>query len=207
MQGPTGQDRPPGSGTQAGPETRSRLILLIAAATFALLGVPAAALPVPADAAPLPGEATWCPGRTADPGTATVYTGYFRPDPTVRASWPAWTGCRSGSTRAHLVAGTVQPGGRFPGNAAIPAGGLPKLVATFNSGWRMKDITGGCYLQGRTAKPLIDGQATAAIDDRGHLTVGRWGRSGRQRDAREGIRARFVTKTASRLNQEPRRPR
>lgn len=105
-----------------------------------------------------------------------MYTGYFRPDPAHPSIVAGVAWMRSGSTQAHLVAGTVQPGGQFPGGAAIPTGDLPNLVATFNSGWRMKHIPGGFYLHGRTAKPLIDGQATAAVDDRGHLTVGRWGR-------------------------------
>ena len=142
----------------------------------AVAGGPATALPVPANAASLPGEATWFPGRTATRGAAAVYTGYFRPDPSHPSIVAGVAWMRAGSTQAHLVAGTVQPGGHFRGTAAIPAGDLPNLVATFNSGWRMKDIPGGFYLQGRTAKLLIDGQATAAIDDHGHLTVGRWGR-------------------------------
>jgi hypothetical protein len=137
---------------------------------------PSTALPLLKDAARLPGEATWFPVRAVNRAPAAVYTGYFRPDPSHPSIVAGVAWMRSGSTRAHLVAGTVQPGGRFPGNAAIPAADLPNLAATFNSGWRMKDIPGGFYLQGRTAKPLVDGQATGAIDDRGHLTVGRWGR-------------------------------
>jgi hypothetical protein len=44
-------------------------------------------------------------------------------------------------------------------------------VATFNSGWKYVDISGGFYLDGRTDRALVDGQASAVIDDRGHVAV------------------------------------
>jgi hypothetical protein len=40
----------------------------------------------------------------------------------------------------------------------------------------MGDIRGGFYLAHRTGPPLVTGEATAAIDDRGRLAVGEWGR-------------------------------
>lgn len=133
-------------------------------------------LPIAAGRAPLPGEARWLPGRV-DRGVPLSYTGFFRPDP-VHASvvaGVAWF--RQPGTVAHLVAGTVQPGGPgWPGNAAVPVSDVPGLVATFNSGWRMQDLPGGFFLYGRPGPALVDGLATAAIDDRGQLTVGQWGR-------------------------------
>jgi hypothetical protein len=84
---------------------------------------------------------------------------------------------RAGASIAHLVAGTVQPGGsRWPGDAAVPAGDVPKLVATFNSGFKMADIRGGFFLAGRTAHKLRDGQASLVIDAQGRVAVGQWGR-------------------------------
>jgi len=50
------------------------------------------------------------------------------------------------------------------------------LVAVFNSGFNMGDITGGYYSHGRTAKPLRTGQASLVINDRGAITIGQWGR-------------------------------
>jgi len=86
----------------------------------------------------------------------------------------AWI--RAGATTAHLVAGTTQPGGRWPGDARVPRTAVPHLVAVFNSGFKLNDITGGYYSHGRTAKPLRNGQASPVINDRGAASVGQWGR-------------------------------
>ena len=58
----------------------------------------------------------------------------------------------------------------------MPAADVPSLVATFNSGWKFRDIDGGFYLNGRTGSPLRNGQASVVIDDRGGVSVGQWGR-------------------------------
>jgi hypothetical protein len=46
------------------------------------------------------------------------------------------------------------------------------LVAAFNSGWKMKDIKGGYYADGRTAGVLQEGAASLVIDTSGRATVG-----------------------------------
>ncbi len=58
----------------------------------------------------------------------------------------------------------------------MPRHDVSRLVATFNSGWRMKDLTGGFAMGHQVTGTLSPGQATAAIDRNGQLTVGRWGR-------------------------------
>jgi hypothetical protein len=136
-----------------------------------------APLPVLSGRAVLPGEAQWVADSTDSKGVPLVYTGFFRPDPAHASVVAGAAWIRQPGTVAHLVAGTTQPGGRgWPGSAAVPVADVPQLVATFNSGWRMHDVRGGFYLGGRSEPPLLDGQATAAIDDRGRLTVGQWGR-------------------------------
>jgi hypothetical protein len=128
-------------------------------------------------AAPVPGEGSWIPGRADSAGVPAIYTTFVRPDSThpsvvVGAAW-----MRSADTAAHLVAGTRQPGGDgWPGGARVPAGDVSALVATFNSGWKYQDTDGGFYLDGRTGRTLVDGEASVVIDDRGHVTVGQWGR-------------------------------
>ena len=137
---------------------------------------PPAVAPLPV-ARSAPGEGSWAPGRTDPAGTPAIYTTFLRPDashPSVVAG-AAWM--RADDTAAHLVAGTRQPGGSgWPGSARVPSSDVPALVATFNSGWKFKDITGGFYLDGRTGQPLQDGQASVVIDDTGRVTVGEWGR-------------------------------
>jgi len=50
------------------------------------------------------------------------------------------------------------------------------LAATFNSGFKLTDISGGFYANGRVGKPLQAGQASLVINNRGQLSVGQWGR-------------------------------
>jgi len=123
------------------------------------------------------GEGTWVPGRLDPGGSPVIYTSFFRPDPQYPSVVAGVAWIRTRSTTAHLVAGTREPGGRsWPGGAQVALGDIPKLVATFNSGWKMSDTRGGFYLAGRSAGQLGDGQASLVIDDTGAATVGRWAR-------------------------------
>jgi hypothetical protein len=134
-------------------------------------GAPAR-LPVPAGARALPGEGIWTAGRSS-----LVFTTYLRPDPAHLSVVAGVAWIRAAGTTTHLVAGTTQPGGSsWPGDSAVPTADVPSLVATFNSGWKFADITGGWYQAGRYARPLKDGQASFVIDTQGHVTVGAWGK-------------------------------
>ncbi|WP_051809333.1 phosphodiester glycosidase family protein [Actinoplanes subtropicus] len=134
------------------------------------------ALPRLPGVAPLPGEATWAAGRTAASGLPLIYTGFLRPDPAHLSIVAGVAWMRSSGTITHLVAGTRQPGGpAWPGTASVPAGDVGRLVATFNSGWKMQDIAGGFYLDGQTTRRLVTGQASLVIDKHGGVTIGAWG--------------------------------
>ncbi|BCY11598.1 phosphodiester glycosidase family protein [Actinoplanes sp. L3-i22] len=134
-------------------------------------------LPLLKGVAPLPGEGTWSAGRTGANGRPLIYTGFLRPDPQHLSIVAGVAWIRAAGTVTHLVAGTAQPGGAaWPGNAAVPDGDVGKLVATFNSGFKMKDTPGGFYLNGRYARQLVDGQASLVIDRSGAVRIGAWGR-------------------------------
>ena len=112
----------------------------------------------------------------ATPGTTpSVYAAFVQPDPLHRGVVVAVALMRSSLLQAHLVAGTVQPT-RSGSAAKIPATDIANLVTAFNSGFKMSAHPGGFYLNGKTMVPLVNGKASAVIDDTGHLTVGRWGR-------------------------------
>ena len=112
----------------------------------------------------------------ATPGTTpSVYAAFVQPDPLHRGVVVAVALMRSSALQAHLVAGTVQPT-RSGSAAKIPTTDLPNLVTAFNSGFKMSAHPGGFYLNGKTMVPLVNGTASAVIDDTGHLTVGQWGR-------------------------------
>lgn len=137
---------------------------------------PAITLPILAGRSALPAESQWQPLRPDAVGLPTTYTAYFRPDPHHRSVVVGVAWIRAAAVEAHLVAGTAQPGHGFSTTAAVPAGSAPDLVATFNSGWRFQDISGGFFLNGQAVVPLVPGRATAAIDTSGRMTVGQWGR-------------------------------
>lgn len=125
----------------------------------------------------LPGEAQWFAGRTDRHGLPLMYSAYFRPDAAHASVVAGIAWIRQSGTAAHLVAGLSQPGGPpWSGGAMIRRADVPYLVATFNSGWRMKDLTGGFSAGGRTAGRLVRGQATAVIDRNGRVGIGALGR-------------------------------
>lgn len=133
-------------------------------------------LPLLPGTAPLPGEGRWVPGRTAATGQPALYTSYFQPDPAHASIVAGVAFLPAGSTQAHLVAGSTQPGRSFPTTARIPPSAAAAVAATFNSGFKLRDITGGFYLNGRIGKALQNGAASLVIDKAGQLTVGQWGR-------------------------------
>jgi hypothetical protein len=161
----------------AGPPDLASLPQAAPSTSAARGALPPTSLPRPAGVGALPGEAVWKPGRAGADGRPAIYTSYLRPDPKHLSVVAGVAWMRAGSSAAHLVAGTQQPGGSsWPGNAAVPSADVPKLLATFNSGFKMADITGGFYLNGHTARTLRAGQASLVIDRRGQVTVGAWGR-------------------------------
>lgn len=126
---------------------------------------------------PVTGEGVWQARRADGRGAPLLATTFLRPDRdhggvVVGVAWVRRTG-----VQAHLVAGTELPGGpAWPGSADVPRADVPSLVATFNSGWRTKDISGGFRIGDQTWPALQPGQATAVIDSHGRLDVGEWGR-------------------------------
>lgn len=124
----------------------------------------------------LPGEGQWQQASTVAGASASVFTTFVRPD-------PAHTSVVTGVARfdqdlvsTRLIAGTREPGGvGWPGDT-IPLEARASLLATFNSGFKMKDAHGGFVADGRTAVPLRDGAASAVIDSSGRVRIGAWGR-------------------------------
>lgn len=170
---------PAWTGTQARAATGSRTT------TGAPASAPAATpkvttptrVPALAGATALPGEGVWKVERTGSTGAPVLYSTILRPDPAYASVVAAAAWIPVDATAAHLVAGTKQPGGSgWGGNAAIPSADLPSVVATFNSGWKYKDLNGGYYANKQSNPPLQDGLASVVIDKQGQVRVGQWGR-------------------------------
>jgi hypothetical protein len=159
--------------------TRSGTLLLAAPARPDLpaAGAVPVRLPLPRGASPLPGEGTWVAGRVGRDGRPVLYRAYFRSDPAHPSVIAGVAWVRRGTTVAHLVAGTKQPGGSgWPYGAQVAPADVMRLVATFNSGFKLNDVPGGFWEAGRTGKPLVAGQASLVIYRDGSVAVGDWGR-------------------------------
>ena len=73
-------------------------------------------------------------------------TGYFRPGPAYPSQIAGAAWLDQSLTSTCLIAGTREPGGSSPQGAQVPPRLRPTLVAALNSGWKLKDISGGCYI-------------------------------------------------------------
>ena len=117
----------------------------------------------------------WHPVARAPWERPMVYTALFQPDRLHRSIIVAAAVIPASAVQAHLVAGTAEPAATgSPGR--IPPERLPQVVAAFNSGFKMSAHPGGFYLDRHSVRDLVDGKASAVIDDHGRLTVGQWGR-------------------------------
>lgn len=79
--------------------------------------------------------------------------------------------------RFRLVPGYRYPEGS-PSTAAdrTPSTWVPRMLAAFNSGYKLSDHVGGYYYLGRTVVPLRAGLASLVVHRNGSLAVGVWGR-------------------------------
>lgn len=123
----------------------------------------------------LPGEGVWrvTQARFAHEPSPPVLVTTYRPDP----SYPrvvgglAWINHRR--TRLALYTGLQEPPGAS-GPHAVPASGLTKLLATFNSGFKHADSNGGFFSSGHLFEPLQTGQGTIVGTASGRLDVRAW---------------------------------
>jgi hypothetical protein len=73
--------------------------------------------------------------------------------------------------------GFEDPGhlGLFSQPDTVPASARTGLVATFNSGFKIKDARGGYYQNGHTVGALTAGAASLVVYRDGHTAIGSWG--------------------------------
>jgi hypothetical protein len=78
-------------------------------------------------------------------------------------------------TKLALHAGRLEPSVELPRGAMdVPSEIRPKLLATFNSGFKLGDSKGGFVLHGHTYAPLRNGQGTLVGYKDGHVDVLDW---------------------------------
>lgn len=147
----------------------------------AVAGARPAALPL-GGGARLPGEAMWLPSDQRVGGSPPLYTAYFRPLPRSPSVVVGVAWINQSLVRTRLIAGTADPApaGSAPSvdnaGAQVPPALRSALLATFNSGFKLKDARGGYYTNGRELQPLRPGAASLAIDTSGRIDIGQWGR-------------------------------
>jgi Phosphodiester glycosidase len=145
-------------------------------------GAPVADLPpdiVPLASPPEPGEGVWQPVTTDSSGRPILEKAVLRPDAqhTSELAYVAWM--RQSALKFTLNPGYQQPGGSWSTPDQLEPGQDAGLVATWNGGFKLTpndDALGGFYADGRTALPLVDGQAAEVFYQDGSMKIGQWGR-------------------------------
>ncbi len=127
---------------------------------------------------PLPGEGVWSPTYTGESRTdPSLLVTTFRSDPTEYPrliAGVAWI--NTSRTDIALFAGRQEPAVEMPqrGPMEVPAGLRTRLIATFNSGFKLSDSHGGWARAGHTYAPLQNGQATFVRYTGGRYDVIAW---------------------------------
>jgi hypothetical protein len=135
--------------------------------------------PVPPLSRPaLPGEGIWSPTYMGESHTdPALLVTTFRSNP---AEYPrlvagvAWI--NTSRTKITMFAGRQEPAVEMPrrGPMEVPPQARSKLIATFNSGFKLADSHGGWALNGRTYAPMREGQATFVRYTNGRYDVIAW---------------------------------
>jgi hypothetical protein len=123
----------------------------------------------------LPGEGVWHatqPGLDAQP-PVLVTTLRDQPEYPRVVAGLAWINAKR--TKLVLYPGRLEPAIELPrGPMEVPPALRDKLLATFNSGFKLRDSRGGFVLGGHTYAPLVDGTATLVGYTDGRVDVVAW---------------------------------
>jgi hypothetical protein len=138
----------------------------------------------PPDVAPLirpslRGEGVWVPSETWSGRNAPVQVAQFRSDPNYpqMVAGLAWIDTRR--TKVVLYPGQLEPSVSLPrGPMEVPPALRPRLLATFNSGFKLSDAHGGFAVGGVTYAPLVSGMATFVHYTDGRVDIQSWRGSG-----------------------------
>jgi hypothetical protein len=123
----------------------------------------------------LPGEGLWHatrPGLRAEP-PVLVTTLRDQPEYPRAVAGLAWIDTKR--TTLTLNPGRLEPAVSIPrGSMDVPRAYRPRLLASFNSGFKLSDSHGGFAVNGRTYSPLRDGQGTLVGYQDGRVDVLDW---------------------------------
>jgi hypothetical protein len=118
---------------------------------------------------PLTGEGVWVPSESWTGSSQPVQMTQFRSDPNYPRMVAAVAWIDTARTTIALYPGRVEPSVSLPrGSMQVPASLRGRLLATFNSGFKLQDSGGGFAVGGSTYAPMRPGMATLV-----HYTDGR----------------------------------
>ena len=123
----------------------------------------------------LPGEGVWHATRRNLEGEPPVLLTTLRNQPEYPKvlAGVAWINTRH--TTVTLNPGRLEPAVSLPrGEAEVPHSSRPRLLATFNSGFKLADSGGGFALGGHTYSAMHNGQATIVGYTDGRVDVLNW---------------------------------
>jgi hypothetical protein len=123
----------------------------------------------------LPGEGVWHPTYAGGGSRPPVLVSSFRSDPAYPQLVAGVAWIDHTRTRVTLYPGLQEPAVTMPrGPMEIPPSSRGRLVAAFNSGFKLQDSGGGFALGGHTYAPLKNGFATIVGYTNGRTDVVSW---------------------------------
>jgi len=124
----------------------------------------------------LPGEGVWHPTLAGAGSRPPVLVTSFRPDPNYPQNVAGVAWIDRARTSVWLYPGVQEPAVSLPdrGPREVPQRLRSRLVATFNSGFKLSDSGGGFVSGGHTYASLRPGQATILRYRDGHVDVRAW---------------------------------
>jgi phosphodiester glycosidase len=142
------------------------------AASVAYRPAPIAPVITPA----LPGEGAWRSPMSGTAGRPPVLVTSFRPDPNYPQMVAGVAWIDSTVTSTTLYPGRQEPALSLPsrGPMEVPVSARSRLVATFNSAFKLSDSGGGFASNGHTYAPMRDGIATIVRYRNGRVDVTSW---------------------------------
>jgi hypothetical protein len=123
----------------------------------------------------LRGEGVWLPSEAWTGTNAPVQITQFRSDPSYPSmvAGVAWIDTKR--TTLALIPGRLEPNVSLPrGPMEVPQAARSRLLATFNSGFKLEDSGGGFAVGGKTYAPLKPGVATLIGYANGTVDVRAW---------------------------------
>ncbi len=124
----------------------------------------------------LPGEGVWRATFAGGGSAPPVLITSFRPDPNYPQMVAGVAWIDQARTSVWLYPGRVEPSLQLParGPMEVPLRLRSKLVATFNSGFKLSDSGGGFAIGGHAYAPLKPGLATIVRKRNGRMDVQAW---------------------------------